>query len=178
MDPVLKVLMEKISEELGKPRTMFTMTHVYKYVDKLQLVDAKEIVIYLYTIGVGRAILWLSFKFWKDLSYKDWHHILREICESRGDLYKFLPFVYNYLEIDMITVLLEDPEISEVSKEYVKKTLTFPDKPIQPHFGITDQKINFHYLYKYGINKDDLKSVKERLINEGALEASKKTRQL
>jgi hypothetical protein len=99
---------EKLSNEIGeKTRFSPTIDSIKEFENRLEKVDIKEFIIYVFINNSGtwlRELILSTSKYWKDLSYNDWNYIFGEL--SRNDLAKYyMKFISTtYLGIEPIFI--------------------------------------------------------------------------
>lgn len=104
---------------------------------------------------------------WKDFQLNDWQDILAKIKNNKLGLYAYIPFMYKFIGIDFYTYFDTLTDVNQSVKEY-----------------ILDAKENnsFLSLYKgelkgdlpqYGIDFQDFKEVRDKLITQGGVKVEK-----
>jgi hypothetical protein len=61
---------------------------------------------------------------WKDLNFAGWKEVLYRISSSAPAIYQFVPFAVEYLGIDMVRVIAEDPAVDNVAREFAAREFT------------------------------------------------------
>lgn len=112
-------------------------------------------------------------KLWSDFSLDDWKHVIRNVARKPDYRYMFdsepcfvdIKFLYKYLEVDSIKLYKEDTELSEESKASITKAVSV----------FCFQFFKDEYDLETIQDEPAFKKAKDRLLSEGASEASFKT---
>src|SRR5215472_10307520 len=62
---------------------------------------------------------------WKDLSFACWKEVLHRISNNAPAVYQFVPFATQYLGIDAVRIILEDPAVNTDARKFAEEH--FPD---------------------------------------------------
>ena len=61
---------------------------------------------------------------WKDLSFQEWKEILYGVSRDAPATYHFVGFAPEYLAIDVLRIMEEDPKVDEVGRAFAKQHFT------------------------------------------------------
>ena len=57
---------------------------------------------------------------WQDLEFTTWRDVLREISDSRQAVYQFVWFAAQFLGLDVLTMIADDPAVDDAAKDFVR----------------------------------------------------------
>src|SRR5262245_5675449 len=71
-------------------------------------------------MGDTKLLSWLIVLtfFWKDLPFTAWKHILYQLSDNAPAVYQFVTFVTEFLAIDIVRVIHEDPAVHETARNF------------------------------------------------------------
>lgn len=95
---------------------------------------------------------------WKSLSFGEWKGVLYEISADAPAIYQFVPFATEYLGINIVRIIAEDPAVDNVAREFVARQ--FPEGGPTPGSEWVRER-----LEENGVDQSQLWS---RLAAEGA----------
>ena len=102
---------------------------------------------------------------WKDFNYEDFKKVLQNLNDHEVGMYNLMVFMGKYLGVDI------RPEIHTLKSKHKDYVLNYI-KAKNPTLFYFDKNRDSKLLEKFGIDFDiSLKAVKNRLIQQGALEA-------
>lgn len=88
-------------QALGQARTM---VELFRRLEDSVLSDA------LYATGFV----------WQDLAFATWRDVLREISDSRQAVYQFVWFAAQFLGLDVLAMIADDPAVHDTAKDFVR----------------------------------------------------------
>ena len=96
--------------------------------------------------------------FWKDLSFADWKQVLYRISDDATVVYRLVPFFTEFLAIDVVRMIREDPGVHETARIFA--AAGFPDGGPKPGSAWVSE-----ICEEQGI---DIRRLWRRLADEGA----------
>ncbi len=141
------------------------------YLDQIKAVDPAGFVSHNLTAYSGlfaTQLLTCLPELWEELSVDDILKII-ESFHSEQPFYSFILFTYKYLQVDMLHLILESPNVSDLKKQKIKGFL----KVQYPNLILQEDELEDFEENSLGIHLDDWVYARQKLLMDERVKPAK-----
>lgn len=132
MEPSAAKLVERMKPDLRFSPHSEDADLAVKYRNEIEVVGAESLLVEMFKqLGDATLTRWLvrlAFV-WKDFPFPVWQRILRRLSNDPPAVYQFVSFANEFLGLDTIRMINEDPEVDDRGRRFANARFTDGPRP-------------------------------------------------